>query len=91
MFEKMNVPILGIIENMSYFTTPAGERFEIFGHGGGRMLAEKQGIPFLGEIPLFTEIRESGDAGIPIVVSSPRSAPAQGFIEVAERLRKTFA
>lgn len=90
MFEKLNVPILGIIENMSYFTTPKGERFEIFGHGGGRSMAEKQGVPFLGEIPLFTEIRESGDAGIPIVVSAPGGAPAKGFIGVAEQLRKTL-
>ncbi len=90
MFEKVNVPILGIIENMSYFTTPNGERFEIFGHGGGRSMAEKQGIPFLGEIPIFTEIRESGDAGVPVVVSSPASPPAKGFIAVAEQLQKAF-
>jgi ATP-binding protein involved in chromosome partitioning len=90
MFEKVNVPILGIIENMSYFTTPNGDRVEIFGHGGGRTLAEKQGVPFLGEIPLFTEIRESGDAGIPIVVSSPTGAPAKCFLRVAEQLQKAL-
>src|SRR5438445_10598748 len=59
MFEKVNVPILGIVENMSYFTAPNGQQFEIFGRGGGRLLAERQGIPFLGEIPIYMEIRES--------------------------------
>jgi len=71
MFQKVNVPILGIVENMSYFTTPAGERVEIFGHGGGRAEAARQNIPFLGEVPLFTEIREGGDRGVPVVVSAP--------------------
>ena len=60
MFEKVNVPILGIVENMSYFTTPNGERVEIFGHGGGQAEAERQKISFLGEMPIFTEIREGG-------------------------------
>jgi ATP-binding protein involved in chromosome partitioning len=88
MFEKVNVPILGIIENMSYFTTPTGQRVEIFGHGGGRAEAERRGIPFLGEIPIFTEIRESGDRGIPVVVSDPTAAPAQSFIQVAAGLKE---
>ncbi|MCI0534049.1 MAG: Mrp/NBP35 family ATP-binding protein [Verrucomicrobiales bacterium] len=90
MFEKVNVPILGIIENMSYFTAPNGQRCEIFGHGGGRSMAEKQRVPFLGEIPIFTEIRESGDAGVPIVVSAPTSAPSKGFIGIAATLRKAL-
>jgi len=68
MFEKVNVAILGLVENMSYFTAPSGERIEIFGHGGGRAEAERRSIPFLGEIPLFTQIREGGDRGVPIVV-----------------------
>jgi ATP-binding protein involved in chromosome partitioning len=88
MFEKVNVPILGIVENMSYFTTPDGQRVEIFGHGGGRAEAERRGIPFLGEIPIFTEIRESGDRGIPVVVAQPAGAPAQSFIQVAQALQK---
>ena len=87
MFEKVNVPILGIVENMSYFTTPGGERVEIFGHGGGRAEAERQRIPFLGEIPIFTAIRESGDLGVPVVVSQPASAPAESFLTVARALR----
>jgi ATP-binding protein involved in chromosome partitioning len=88
MFEKVNVPILGIVENMSYFTAPGGERVEIFGHGGGRSEAERQGIPFLGEVPIFTEIREGGDRGVPVVVGAPDSAPAQAFQQVASVLRE---
>jgi ATP-binding protein involved in chromosome partitioning len=88
MFEKVNVPILGIVENMSYFTTPNGERVEIFGHGGGRAEAERQGIPFLGEIPIFTEIRESGDRGVPVVVADAEGSPARSFIRVAAALRE---
>ncbi|KAB2661533.1 MAG: Mrp/NBP35 family ATP-binding protein, partial [Verrucomicrobia bacterium] len=68
MFEKVNVPLLGIVENMSYFTAPDGSRVEIFGHGGGRTEATRKGIPFRGEIPSDTEIREGGDRGIPVVV-----------------------
>ena len=90
MFQKVNVPILGIVENMSYFVSPAGERLEIFGHGGGKAEAERQKIPFLGEIPLFTEIRIGGDEGVPIVVSNPSSVPAQAFVKVAEAVRGAF-
>ncbi|MCI0748507.1 MAG: Mrp/NBP35 family ATP-binding protein [Verrucomicrobia subdivision 3 bacterium] len=86
MFEKVNVPILGIIENMSYFTTPTGERVEIFGHGGGRTEATRKNVPFLGEMPIFTEIRLAGDQGQPVVVSEPQSPAAQGFMEIAEAL-----
>jgi ATP-binding protein involved in chromosome partitioning len=88
MFEKVNVPILGIVENMSYFVTPAGERVEIFGHGGGRAEAERQGIPFLGEIALFTEIRVAGDQGVPVVVASQGQPSAQAFVNVASALRQ---
>ena len=91
MFEKLNVPILGIIENMSYFTTPSGERVEIFGHGGGRAEAERQKIPFLGEVPLFTEIREAGDRGVPIVVSAPEKPAGQAFLKIAGGLRQRLA
>jgi len=87
MFEKVNVPILGIVENMSYFTTQSGERVEIFGHGGGAEEASRQEVPFLGEVPLFTEIREGGDAGVPVVVSDAEGAPAQAFGKVAAALR----
>jgi ATP-binding protein involved in chromosome partitioning len=88
MFEKVNVPILGIVENMSYFTTPAGERVEIFGHGGGRAEAERQSVAFLGEVPIYTEIRIGGDQGVPVVVSAKDSPPAQAFLTVATNLRQ---
>jgi ATP-binding protein involved in chromosome partitioning len=88
MFEKVNVPILGIVENMSYFTTPAGERIEIFGHGGGKAEADRRKIPFLGEVPLYIEIREGGDKGLPVVVADPTKPPAQAFIRIAESLRQ---
>lgn len=88
MFNKVNVPILGIIENMSYYTTPNGQRVEIFGHGGGREEATRQNISFLGEVPIFTEIREAGDAGMPVVVSAAKQPPGQAFIHIAEALRQ---
>jgi ATP-binding protein involved in chromosome partitioning len=88
MFEKVNVPILGIVENMSYFTAPNGERVEIFGHGGGKAEAERQKMSFLGEIPIFTEIRKGGDEGVPVVVSAPESAPAQAFINIGKTVRQ---
>jgi len=81
------VPILGIVENMSYFTTPNGERVEIFGHGGGRAEAARQNAPFLGEIPIYTEIRIGGDKGVPVTMDNPNSPPAQAFIEIAKTLR----
>ncbi|MCW5552716.1 MAG: Mrp/NBP35 family ATP-binding protein [Verrucomicrobiae bacterium] len=88
MFEKVNVPILGIVENMSYFTAPSGERIEIFGHGGGRAEAERQKTTFLGEVPIFSEIREGGDRGVPVVVSAPDQAAGQAFLRVAEAVRQ---
>jgi ATP-binding protein involved in chromosome partitioning len=91
MFQKVNVPILGLVENMSYFTTPNGERVEIFGHGGGQAEAARQDIPFLGEVPIFTEIREGGDRGVPVVVSAPDKPAGRAFIQIAEALRKTLA
>jgi len=87
MFRKVNVPILGIVENMSYFTAPNGERVEIFGHGGGQAEAARQDAPFLGEVPIFTAIREGGDRGMPIVVSAPNHSAGKAFIQIAETLR----
>jgi ATP-binding protein involved in chromosome partitioning len=88
MFEKVNVPILGIVENMSYFTAPNGERIEIFGHGGGRNEAQRKGVAFLGEVPLFTEIREGGDRGIPVVVSEPEKPAGKALLQIAAEVRK---
>jgi ATP-binding protein involved in chromosome partitioning len=90
MFHKVNVPILGLVENMSYFTTPGGERVEIFGHGGGRAEAARQHVPFLGEIPIFTQIREGGDAGHPVVAAAPETPPAQAFLTVARNLQQAL-
>lgn len=90
MFHKVNVPILGIVENMSYYTTPSGERVEIFGHGGGRSEAQRQNVPFLGEVPIFTEIREGGDRGLPVSVSSPEKGAGQVFVQVARALQEHF-
>ena len=88
MFHKVNVPILGIVENMSYFTAPNGDRVEIFCHGGGQAEAVRQQVAFLGEVPIFTEIREGGDRGVPVVVSAP-DGPAGGvFAQMAASLRK---
>ena len=84
MFEKVAVPVLGIVENMSYFLCPhCGERSEIFGHGGAKREAEATGAPFLGEIPLDVRIRETSDAGTPIVHSEPEGPQAQMYRQLA--------
>ena len=88
MFQKVNVPILGIVENMSYFTAPGGQRVEIFGHGGGQEEARRQNVPFLGEVPIFTEIREGGDKGIPVTISAPESPAGAAFVSIAAALKK---
>ncbi|MFQ5878332.1 MAG: Mrp/NBP35 family ATP-binding protein [Acidobacteriota bacterium] len=87
MFRTVNVPILGVVENMSYFNCPhCGERAEIFSHGGGRRAAEKFGTAFLGEVPLDILVRQGGDDGRPPVVYDPKSGPALAFKEIAEKL-----
>jgi ATP-binding protein involved in chromosome partitioning len=84
MFRKLNVPILGIVENMSYFIAPdTGRRYGIFGEGGGQRVADEFGVPLLGQIPLEMETREGGDAGVPITVGHPDSAQAQAFRAIA--------
>ncbi len=86
MYQKLNVPTLGIIENMSYFICPnCQHETDIFGKGGGEELAEGLGIPFLGRIPLYEPIRVGSDAGLPIVTTEPESPAAQAFLAVAER------
>ena len=86
MFQKVNVPLLGVAENMSFFTDPAGNKHELFGSGGGIIIAEKLGTSLLGQVPLIPEIRAGGDAGMPIVVSEPQSAAANVFRDIAETL-----
>jgi ATP-binding protein involved in chromosome partitioning len=86
MFEKVEIPILGIVENMSYYKCPAcGHTDEIFSHGGGKRLAQEVGADFFGEIPLDTRIRFGGDAGVPIVMASPDSENAQRFMDLASK------
>ena len=86
MFRKVDVPVLGIVENMSYFLCPScGTRSDIFGHGGARNEATKLGVPFLGEVPLHMDIREKSDSGQPIVISDPKSAHAATYRDIAEK------
>ena len=87
MFQELKVPILGIVENMSYFVCPHCEgRTDLFSHGGGLKVAEKLGVPFLGEIPLSADVRESGDLGTPIVEADPKSPQADSFRRLAEKV-----
>jgi len=90
MFETVAVPVIGIIENMSYFVPPdmPEKRYDIFGQGGGKNLAEEYNIPFLGEVPLGIEVREAGDKGIPVVISDPDSPQANAFRIVAEEVAR---
>jgi ATP-binding protein involved in chromosome partitioning len=87
MWKKVEVPVLGIIENMSFFACPkCGHHEEIFAHGGGRQLAERESLPFLGEIPLLSAVRGAGDNGRPIVLAEPESAASQAFSAIAGRV-----
>jgi ATP-binding protein involved in chromosome partitioning len=92
MFEQVRVPVLGIVENMSYFNCPdCGHRSDIFGHGGAAAEAARIGVPFLGEIPLLLAIRETGDAGAPVTASDPEGAAASAFKAIAARLAPILA
>lgn len=92
MFNRVDVPVLGLVENMSYFIcTKCGERHDIFGHGGARNEAARIGVPFLGEVPLEMAIRETSDAGTPVVVSSPDGPHATIYREIAARVRDALA
>ncbi|HEY1748726.1 MAG TPA: Mrp/NBP35 family ATP-binding protein [Xanthobacteraceae bacterium] len=89
MFRRVNVPVLGIVENMSTFVCPhCGERSDIFGHGGARREADRLSVPFLGEVPLALDIREKSDAGEPVVATEPDGAHAKIFREIAARVRE---
>jgi ATP-binding protein involved in chromosome partitioning len=84
MWKKVEVPVIGIIENMSYFACPkCGHHEEIFSHGGGRQLAEREGLPFLGEIPMVSAVRGGGDGGKPIVLADPESPVSKTFANIA--------
>ncbi len=86
MAEKLKLEVTGVIENMSGFTTPAGESFPIFGAGGGRLLAEEIGVPLLGQVPLTMALREQSDGGLPVVLADPNDAAAQAIDAIAQRL-----
>ncbi len=87
MFNKVEVPVLGIVENMSYFIAPdTGNRYDIFGHGGAKAEAETIGVPFLGEVPLTISIRETSDAGTPVVVSEPEGPQAKVYRDIATKV-----
>jgi ATP-binding protein involved in chromosome partitioning len=87
MLRRTNVPLLGLVENMSYFVAPdTGARYDIFGHGGARQAAERLDLPFLGEIPIHMTIRETSDSGRPVVATDPTGAEAQAFRAIAARL-----
>ncbi len=91
MFQKVNVPLIGVAENMSYFIDPAGQKHELFGSGGGLLTAEKLGTTLLGQVPLLPEIREGGDLGQPVVVNAPHGAAAAAFRAIAEELLARLA
>lgn len=91
MFKKVNVPILGIVENMAWFMDPAGNKHHIFGKDGARKLAASLEIPFLGEVPLEQSIREGGDEGLPVVLRNPESAGAKAIVEISEKTAQSIS
>jgi ATP-binding protein involved in chromosome partitioning len=92
MFNRVNVPVLGIVENMSYFLCPeCGTRSDIFGHGGARREAQRLGVAFLGEVPLHMDIREKSDAGLPVVATMPDGPHARIYRDIAARVREQLA
>ncbi len=84
MFRSMNVPILGVVENMSYLELPDGTRMDVFGQGGGELLAGEAGVPFIGAIPMDPAVRQAGDSGVPVVISHPDSVVSKALVAVAE-------
>jgi ATP-binding protein involved in chromosome partitioning len=87
MYRKLNIPTLGVIENMSYFVCPGCQtESDIFGTGGGETMAAEIGVPFLGRIPLYQPIREGGDSGVPLMIGEPDAPAAHAIMAAAERL-----
>ncbi|MEY2478576.1 MAG: ATP-binding protein involved in chromosome partitioning [Actinomycetota bacterium] len=83
MAKKLNLPLFGVIENMSWFTGDDGKRYELFGHGGGQLLATELGVPLVGQIPLVPALREGGDIGIPVTISDPEGEASKAFDAIA--------
>ncbi len=86
MFQQLNIPILGVVENMSYLELPDGTRMDVFGEGGGKKMAEDSQVAFLGAIPMDPQVRIGGDNGAPVVVSQPDTAAAKALRSIAEQL-----
>ena len=84
MFRQLNVPIIGVVENMSYLELPDGSKMDIFGSGGGELLARQSGVPFIGSIPMDPTVREGGDSGVPVVVGAPDSMVAKALISITK-------
>jgi ATP-binding protein involved in chromosome partitioning len=92
MFRQVHCPILGVVENMSYFVCPdCGERDELFGEGGGERMAKEEGTRVLGRLPIYPDVREAGDAGKPIVIANPRHPASAAFIEIARQIVEAVA
>ena len=87
MYRKLNIPVIGLIENMSHFACPeCGHESDLFGRGGGETLARDLSVPFLGAIPLHAPVRKGGDTGVPVVIGEPDSPPARALVAAAERV-----
>ena len=87
MFKQMKTPVLGVIENMSYFICPhCGEKSEIFGHGGGEKMSLENGVPFLGKVPLEMKVREGGDRGVPAAASEEKTETKDAFLKIAKKV-----
>jgi ATP-binding protein involved in chromosome partitioning len=87
MFREVDVPVLGVVENMSYHVCrKCGSKHDLFGSGGGERMAQRFGIPFLGALPLVREVREGGDRGVPIVVADPQHPLSRAFLDIARRV-----
>jgi ATP-binding protein involved in chromosome partitioning len=92
MFRQVHCPILGVVENMSYFVCPdCGERDELFGYGGGERMAAEEGTQLLARIPIYPDVRQAGDDGMPIVVANPAHPASIAFLELARRIANAVA
>jgi ATP-binding protein involved in chromosome partitioning len=92
MFQTVNVPILGVVENMAWFTPPGHtERYLLFGQGGGQRIQQEFGVPLLGQVPIEMAVREGGDAGLPVVLAAPTSEAARAFVDIAGKVAQRIS